>query len=157
MLGGDETALAIARIAVGVVGGTAVDARAPRLLVPAHDTIVGNVAPEQAARIAEIDRPLCPTETGREPFDAREWEAIFPKARIEHLDSRVGIARVRLPCRQGGVGECHGRRRAGARQHVASRIGHGVTSLPAAQRTAKGELYGRPNGTPAVTVCTGLR
>src|SRR5262245_38083578 len=80
MLGGDETALAIARIAVGVVGGTAVDARAPRLLVPAHDTIVGNVAPEQAARIAEIDRPLCPTETGREPFDAREWQAIFSQS-----------------------------------------------------------------------------
>jgi hypothetical protein len=24
-------------------------------------------------------------------------------------------------------------------------------------RTANGEPYGRPNGTPAVTVCTGLR
>ena len=26
-----------------------------------------------------------------------------------------------------------------------------------AQRTAKGALYGRPNGTPAVTVCTSFR
>lgn len=24
-------------------------------------------------------------------------------------------------------------------------------------RTAKGELYGRPNGTPPVTVCTGFK
>src|SRR5215469_11277364 len=58
VLAGDEPSLPVAGIAVGVIGGLAVDARVARHLVPAQDAIVGDIAPIDAARIAEIDRPL---------------------------------------------------------------------------------------------------
>src|ERR1700694_1372716 len=54
-------------------------------LVPAHDTIVGDIAPINAARIAEIDRPLGPAHAGGQPFNAGEQEPIFVEARIAPL------------------------------------------------------------------------
>ena len=47
VLAGDEAALAVARVAVGVVGGFAEDAHAAAFLVPAHDAVVRDVAPQQ--------------------------------------------------------------------------------------------------------------
>ena len=77
MLAGDEAALAVAGVAVGVIGGLAEDADPAGLLVPAHDAVVGNVAPQKTARIAEIDRALVETAAGREPLDARKREPVF--------------------------------------------------------------------------------
>ena len=111
VLAGDESALAVARIAVGVVRRGAVHAGASRPLVPTHDAVVGNIAPEQAARVAEIDRPLAPAHAGCKPLHARLRDTIFRKGRIENLDRRVGIARVRLPAAERRTGECHCGRR----------------------------------------------
>ncbi len=128
VLAGDQAALAVAGVAVGVVGGLAVDAHPPGLLVPAHDAVVGNVAPQQAARIAHPDRPLAPAHAGGEPLHPGIVDAIFGEARIENLDRRVGIAFARLPApeglgREGGGG---GDRRARA-EHVSSCHLHGVS------------------------------
>ena len=88
VLAGDEPALAVAGVAVGVVRRLAVHAGAPGLLVPAHDAVVGNVAPQQAARVAEIDRPLAPAHAGREPLDAGDCRCDI----CAKLGSRIWIA-----------------------------------------------------------------
>src|SRR6266851_3002107 len=49
VLAGDEPALAVAGVAVGVARRLAEDRDRPRLLVPAHDAVVGDVAPEHVA------------------------------------------------------------------------------------------------------------
>src|SRR5262249_3592894 len=97
VLAGDEAPLAVAGVAVGIVRRLAEDRDCPGFLVPAHDAVVRDVAPQHAARIAEPDRPLAPAHAGREPLDAREREAIFGEARIEDLHRRVGIALARGP------------------------------------------------------------
>src|SRR5262249_59937332 len=71
MLAGDEPPLPVAGIAVGVIGGLAVDARVARHLVPAQDAIVGYIAPIETARIAEIDRTLRPPRAG-----PRRWRVV---------------------------------------------------------------------------------
>src|SRR5262245_59765369 len=100
MLAGDESALPVTGVAVGVVGGLTEDADPAGLLVPAHDAVVGNVAPKETAGIAEIDRALVKAAAGREPFDAWKREPVFVEGRIKTLLRRVGIALARLPGRQ---------------------------------------------------------
>ena len=80
VLAGDQPALAVAGIAVGVVRGPAEHAYPPGLLVPAHDAVVRNVAPQQATGVAEIDRALAPAHVGRDALDACEGQAITRKA-----------------------------------------------------------------------------
>ena len=92
VLAGDEAALAVAGVAVGVVGGLAEYADRAGLLLPAHDAVVGDVAPQQVAAVAEPGRPLAPAHARGEPLDAGEPQAILAEARIEELDGRVGIA-----------------------------------------------------------------
>ena len=60
MLAGDEAALPVARIAVGVVGGVAVLGDLARDLVPAQDAVVGDVAPQQLAGVRRTRRGLPP-------------------------------------------------------------------------------------------------
>ena len=121
VLAGDQAALAIAGIAVGVVGGLAIDAGPSGLLVPAHDAVVGNVAPQQAARVAHPHRPLAPAHAGREPLHAGIVDLVFGEARIENLDGRVRIAFARLPAPEGLRREAGGGRDRRARaQHVSS-------------------------------------
>src|SRR6266446_669042 len=118
VLAGDEAALAIARVAVGIVRRLAEHGGAAALLIPAQDAVVGNVAPQQAARVAEPYRTFTPARAGEKPFDAGVEHAIFQKARVEDLDGRVRIALARLPAAE--------RRRRGQRrrhpraQHIAS-------------------------------------
>src|SRR5256885_6881962 len=64
VLAADEPSLAIARVAVGVVGRRAEDADVSVFLEPAHHAVVGNIAPDQKAPVAEIDGPLGPAKTG---------------------------------------------------------------------------------------------
>src|SRR5262245_3922933 len=116
---GDQTALAVAGIAICVVRGLAEHADPPGLLVPTHDAVVGNVAPQQATGVAEIDRALAPAHVGCDALDAGEGEAITRKTRIEDLDRRVRIALARLPAAEGCA--CDRRRadRAGADEQAA--------------------------------------
>src|SRR5207237_402146 len=81
VLAGDETALAVASVAVGVVLGLAVDAGAPGHLVPAQDAVVWDVAPKDATGIPQPHRPLAPARAGVEPLDARLHHAIAREAR----------------------------------------------------------------------------
>src|SRR5262245_42323319 len=128
MLAGGEPALPIAGIAVRIVRRPAINARASGRLVPAHDAIVGNVAPKHTARIPEIDRPFGPAHASGEPLHARQRQTISRKARIENLDRRVGIALARLPSAERGAGECCCRSRAGGGGEIASREFHGGAS-----------------------------
>src|SRR6185437_5938120 len=93
MLAGDEPPIAVARVAVRVVRGAAEDADMPVLLEPAHHPVVGDVAPQQVAAVAEIDRPLGPAEAGGDALDC--GVALRRKALIQPLDPRVRIARAR--------------------------------------------------------------
>src|SRR4029453_18133332 len=92
----------------------------PGLLVPSHDAIVGNVAPQQATGVAEIDRALAPAHVGRDALDAGEGQAITRKARVEDLDRRIRIALARLPAAEGSARDRHRGNRAGAGEHPAS-------------------------------------
>src|SRR3954451_8725692 len=120
MLASDEAALAVAGVAVGVIARLTEGADPAGFLVPAHDAVIGDVAPQQTARIAEIDRPLVETAAAREPLDARKRDPVFVEGRIETLNRRVRIALARLPRRQ-----C--RRRKSHRSHC-TRASHHVTA-----------------------------
>ena len=101
---GDESALAIARVAVGEIRRRTIDARARRDLVPAQHAVVGNVAPDQAAPVAHPHRSFAPARAGVEPLDARRLDAIFGKARVERDDARIWIAQVFFPRGESGRG-----------------------------------------------------
>jgi len=118
MLASDEAALAVASVAVGVIGGLTEDVDPASLLIPAHDAVIGNVAPQETARITKIDRALIKPATGREPLDAGKREPIFVEGRIETLHRRVGIALARLPGRQCRRCESHCGRRTRASHYV---------------------------------------
>src|SRR4029079_6115592 len=59
------------------------------VFAPAHDAIVGNVAPKQIAAVAEIDRTFAPAKTRRNALNA--GIADFLESRIEGFDARIGI------------------------------------------------------------------
>src|SRR6185295_1765438 len=86
-----EAALAVARIAVGEVRRLAEYADRARLLVPSHDPVVRDVAPQETARIAEPHGPLRPPEPGGEALDGAIEDAVLGEAVIEHLDGRIGV------------------------------------------------------------------
>src|SRR3546814_1232204 len=84
VLAGDEAPLAVAGVAVRIVGRPAElgDAAARR---PLQHAIVGNVAPQQEAAVAEVNRPLGPERAAVELLElavAVEVAAEAPVARI---------------------------------------------------------------------------
>src|SRR3954451_6365206 len=97
MFAGDKPTLAVTGIPVGEVGGLAKDADRARLLVPAHDLVVGDVAPEQVPAVPEPNRSFTPAKPRREPLDRGAGEAIAGEGWIEHLNGGVGIPLARLP------------------------------------------------------------
>jgi len=97
VLAGDQPAAPVTGVAVGVVRGLAEDRDRTRLLVPAQHAVVGDVAPQQIAAVAEIDRSLGPAAAGVEPFDRGERQAILVERRIEHAHVGVRITLVGLP------------------------------------------------------------
>src|SRR2546428_799692 len=115
-----EAALPVARVSVREIGRRAIDAGAARLLIPAHNAIIRDIAPQQAARISEIDRPLAPPHPGREPLHTRQRQTIFREAGIETLDRRVWITLARLPTGERPASEHHCRRCAHAGKSTAS-------------------------------------
>ena len=81
MLAGDQAALTVARVAVGVVGGLAEDADRAGLFFPLQDAVVGNVAPQHVAAVAEIHRPFRPAAPGGKALHRGERQAIAVEAR----------------------------------------------------------------------------
>src|SRR5262245_36363344 len=117
MLAGNKPALAVAGVAVRVVRGLSEDADRSGFFIPAHDAVVGGVAPKQIVPIAEPDRALAPAHACGETLHAGDVEAVFSKAGIKNLDRRVWIAFIRLPsgersarncryCNNGRAGDC---------------------------------------------------
>ena len=100
MLAGDQAAAAVAGMAVGVVRGLAEDRDRAALLVPAQHAVVGDVAPQEVAAVAEPDRTLGPATAGVEPLDRSQRQPVLVEGRIEHAHRRIGIALVRLPHRR---------------------------------------------------------
>src|SRR6266852_4103724 len=91
VLAGHETSLAVARVAVCVVRGLAEDAHRTRLFLPLHHPVVGDVAPEEEASIAEPDRAFRPPKARGQPLDGREVQPVFREARIEPQHSRIRV------------------------------------------------------------------
>ena len=114
MLAGDEPALAVAGVAVGVVGRAAEDGEAAVLLAELHDPVVRDVADQHVAAVGEVHRPLGPAHAGRHLLDGAAVDAVAGEARIEDLHRRVGIALVRLELERLRAGHAAHRGQAGA-------------------------------------------
>ena len=97
MLAGDEAALAVAGMAVGEIRRLAVDADRPGFLFPLEDAVVGNIAAQQIAPVAEPHRAFGPAQPGGQPFHRRQFQPVFLEARIERVDRRIGIMGRRPP------------------------------------------------------------
>src|SRR5581483_7368837 len=97
MLAGDEPALAVAGVAVGEIGGLAIDADRAGLLLPFDDALVGDVAGQEVAPVAEPDRALRPAQPGGDALHRRQLEPVLLKARIERMDGWVGVVSCRAP------------------------------------------------------------
>ena len=112
VLAAQQATLPVARVAVGEARRLAEHGDGAGLLVPAHDAVVRDVAPQQRAHVAEPHRAFGPAHAGRELLDLGEAEAVAREALVEDLDVRIGIARARLKLRQrrpgGGDGCCGG-------------------------------------------------
>src|SRR5262245_9677859 len=110
MLASDKATLAVARIAIRLIRRPTEHADHAGLFVPAHDAIVGSVAPEKIASISEPHRSFTPGHSSRKAFDAHDVWAVFEKAWIEHLDGRIRITSARLPIanRRLGKSSCCG-------------------------------------------------
>ena len=97
VLAGEEPALPVARVAVGVVRRLAEHADRARLLLPLEDPVVGDVAPEEVAPVAEPGRSFRPAKAGSQPLDLGQLDAVLREARVEDPDGGIGIALARLP------------------------------------------------------------
>jgi hypothetical protein len=99
-------------------------------LVPAHDAIVRDVAPQQAARVAEPDRAFIPAAAARDALDRGLRDSVFVERRIERLDRGIRISFGRLP-RGERLRRDRGERDHGARgrKHLTSRLIHDVSPL----------------------------
>src|SRR3546814_5320752 len=98
VLAGDQPPLAVAGVAVRIVGRPAElgDAAARR---PLQHAIVGNVAPQQEAAVAEVNRPLGPERAAVELLElavAVEVAAEAPVARRseEHTSELQSLMRI---------------------------------------------------------------
>src|SRR5271166_4746067 len=69
-LAGDEPALAVAGIAVGVMRRPAEYIDRASLLLPFHDSVIGDVAPQQKPAITEPHRPLGKATTADDTLDS---------------------------------------------------------------------------------------
>jgi hypothetical protein len=128
VLAGDEAALAVTRIAVGVIGRATEDGETVVLLVEFHDAVVGDIAAQQVAPFREIGGAFRPAHAGGYLFQRTAVDAVSGEAGVEDLDRRVRVALVRregkgLRCRaarEGGRAE----QAAGGAEQDASFCGH---------------------------------
>ena len=97
VLAGHEPSLAVARVAIGEIRRLPVDADGAGLFLPLHDPVVGNVAPQEIAAVAEPHRALGPATSRRQTLDGGEFQPIGLETRVERDDGGVGIACGRFP------------------------------------------------------------
>ena len=88
MLAGDQPALAVHGVAVGVIGWRAEDAQVVVVLQQPHLPVVRDVAENQVAAGAEIGRPLGPAEAGGDPLDRAGAGAALEALGVNRLDMR---------------------------------------------------------------------
>src|ERR1700730_1517990 len=128
MFAGDEAALSITRIAVGVVGRAAENGEAAVLLAVFHDPVVRNVAHQHIPLLREVHWPFSPPHAGRTLFERAGVKAIFRKAWIEDLNRRIRIALVRRKrerLSKRGFTQCRGgKRRCSAFEQFTTRRFH---------------------------------
>ena len=131
MLAGDQPALAVARVAVGIVGGLAEDADRAGLLVPAQDAVVGDVAPQHSGH--RRTTPGLPTSGTRcRAARPRLSEAVAIELWLQGANGGIRIARFRLP--HGGGSFC---------------LGGGMV----AQVLRQGQGLRRPRASLAIWIC----
>src|SRR5262249_35494476 len=100
VLARQKAALTVARVAVRVVGGLAEYAHPARLLLPPHDAVVGYVAPQEVAAVAEPHRPFAPAHARGDALDLGLRDAVAREAPVDDPDRGIGIALARLPLRE---------------------------------------------------------
>jgi len=91
MLAGEKSSLAVAIVAIAVIGRTAKHADFSGVLEPTQDAIVRNVAEQQVAPVAKPHGPLRPARAGIKALDGGVTDLVFGEARIDDLDGGVGI------------------------------------------------------------------
>ena len=87
MLAGDEAALAVDGVAIGIVRRVAEHRDRAAAVIEAQDAVVGNVRPDEVAPRREPRRPLRPASTGPQPLHPRVADDAALEARIENLNA----------------------------------------------------------------------
>ena len=141
VLAAEQAPLAVAGVAVGEVRRLAEHADRPGLLLPLHDPVVGDVAEQDVAAVAEPDRPLGPAEAGGQPLDLGRLMPVAGERWVDDLDERVGVALAGLPVGAGRSGQR--RRRADAAARVRTR--RRWSSMPAVLARAPARVNGSPD------------
>ncbi len=93
VLAGDEAALLVAGVAVGVLRGLPEDRDVAGPRVPAQHPVRRDVAEQQAVVVAEPDRSLDPAEARGDPLDGGVEHEVALEPRVEHAQRGVGIPR----------------------------------------------------------------
>src|SRR5690348_17794654 len=91
VLAGDQPALLVARVTVGVVRRLPEDADLSGFLLPFQDAVIRDIAPQKRAELAEPDRAFAPAAAGIKPFDRgihRGLDRVKP--RVECDDGGIG-------------------------------------------------------------------
>ncbi len=91
MLASEQPALTVAVVAIAVVRGATEDTNFSRVLEPAQDAVVGDVAPEKIAAVAKPHGAFQPARAGVQAFDRRVADFVFCEARINYFDGGIGI------------------------------------------------------------------
>ena len=91
VLAGDQPTRAVARVAVGVAGWMTEDRNGARRLVHLQNSIVRDVAPQEAAGVSEPHRPLAPARARSQLLDASIEQPIFGEPLIEYVNGRIGV------------------------------------------------------------------
>src|ERR1700746_2271343 len=85
VLAGQQSALAVAAIAIAVIRWTAEDRDLAGLLAPAQHAVVGDIAEHQVASVAKPYRTFRPSRAGVETLDRAIYDFVFCETRINHL------------------------------------------------------------------------
>src|SRR5215471_5226753 len=92
VLTSDKPPLPVASVAVGIVGGPSEHRDGTGLLVPAHNAVVGDVAEQQLARVAEPHRSFREAEPSADPLNRRQSQDYPLEAWVDHLQIRIRVA-----------------------------------------------------------------
>ena len=92
VLAGNEAALQVAGVSIGVVGGFAEKGDLVGFFVKAQDAVVGDIAEKQTPMICKPHGTFGPAGTGPEAFDSGVADSDFCKAFVQDFDGRVGVA-----------------------------------------------------------------